>query len=193
MRCPHGKPAGEHWFFGLRRFIHDDGGDCELLNGINLSCGEIAGAQMESALEGPWNDYAVRTIYSAYQFSPALRFFYLERICSFPADDFFRAFEPAGRALACGGEAALNGLYLLELYFAFTGICERVSAVNEKLVQTPLCRFLGKAGAPRFVSQENAVTRSYAAFLRGHFAAYENRLRLPEDQTNANRLKQEKL
>ena len=193
MRCPHGKPAGEQWFFGLRRFIHDDGGDCELLNGINISCGGIALAQMESALAGPWNDYAVRTIYSAYQFSPSLRFFYLERICSFSGDDFFRAFEPVGLVLAGGGEGAFNGLYLLELYFAFTGICERVSAVNEHLTQTSLCRFLGKTGAPRFVNQENAVTRSYAAFLRGQFAAYENRLRLPGDQTNTGYLKQEQL
>jgi hypothetical protein len=181
MRCPHGEEIRESWFYGLRRFIHQDGGDCELLNGMDVACEKIARAHMVSALKDSWDDYTFRSVYAAYKISPASRFFYLERIVSLKAEDFFEAFKPVVLVLQSEDEAAIQGFYLMELYFAFAGIYERITAVNPAVTQSPLYHFLGKAGGKRVLSQESAATREYGWKLRSRFRPYENQLRLPED------------
>jgi hypothetical protein len=181
MRCPHGEEIRESWFYGLRRFVHPDGGDCELLNRMEVSCEEIAQAYMASALKGPWDDYNLRAVYAAYKISPVSRFFYLERIARLKAGDFPSAFKPVALVLQSEDEAAIQGLYLMELYFAFAGICERISAVNPAVTQSSLYHFLGEVGGKRVLSQESGTTREYGRKLRECFGFYENRLRLPEN------------
>lgn len=181
MRCPHGEEIRESRLYGLRRFVHPDGGDCELLDRMKVSCEEIARAYMVSALKASWDDYNLRSVYAAYKISPASRFFYLERIVRLKAEDFPAAFKPVALALQSEDEAALQGLYLMELYFAFAGICERISAVNPGVTQSSLYRFLGETGEKRVLSQESGVTREYGRKLRECFGFYENRLRLPEN------------
>jgi hypothetical protein len=179
MRCPHGERIRENRLYGLRRFVHPDGGDCELLNCMEVSCEEIARAYMASALKGSWDDYNSRSVYAAYKISPASRFFYLEKIVCLKEEDFLAAFKPVALVLQSEDEAAIQGLYLMELYFAFAGIYERISAVNPAVIQSSLYHFLSTEGGKRVLSQENGVTREYGRKLREYFRFYENRLRLP--------------
>jgi hypothetical protein len=181
MRCPHGEEIREIRLYGLRRFIHRDGGNCELLNRMDAACEDIARAHMVSALKGSWDNYNLRAVYSAYKISPASRFFYLDRIVRLDAGDFSAAFKPAALVLQSEDEAAIQGLYLMELYFAFVGICERINEMNPAVTQSALYRFLGETGGRRTLSQESGVTREYGGKLRECFLIYRNRLRLPEN------------
>jgi hypothetical protein len=67
----------------------------------------------------------------------------------------------------------------MELYYAFCGVTERISAANETVTRSPLYAFLGTMNIPRVIPHENEVTRAYALIMNERFTKFKNSLRIP--------------
>ncbi len=180
MLCPHGRETALQKIFGVSLFVHDNGAGCGLLNRLDVRCGELSMAFMARAMREPLSDdHVLRFAHAAYKASPSIRFAYLEHLSRQDPDGFARGFGPVALAMAGKDEAATEGLYLIEIYFAFAGITSRINSVNERLTATPIHRFLGGAGVTRVLARENDATRTHVRMLESKFARYRNSLRVP--------------
>lgn len=180
MRCPHGRNVAVRKYFGICVYAHDDNTGCDLLNRLDARCDEIAVAYMRRAMrESLTSDHVLRFAHASYKVSPGIRFAYLEHLSRRSLREFVEGFQPVRLVMAGDDEAATSGLYLMELYFAFTGILSRINQVNEVLTTTPIYRLLGKMGVTRVLAQENETTRTYARLLDSAHACFKNVLRVP--------------
>ncbi|MDR1472772.1 MAG: hypothetical protein LBS75_09635 [Synergistaceae bacterium] len=180
MNCPHGKKIVPVFQYGVRLFTHENGDICDLCGSLDANCEGIALANMRGALASvSWGEHMSRVAYSSYKVSADARFFWMEGLCSLDAAGFTQKFTPVRMALMSEDEAALSGLYLMELYYAFRGISGRINAANEAVAESPLYIFLGSLGAPRVIPHENEVTRAYALTMNERFARFKNVFRIP--------------
>lgn len=180
MRCPHGREVAVRKYFGISVYTHDDNTGCDLLNRLDARCDEIAMAYMQRAMrESLSADHVLRFAHASYKVSPGIRFAYLEHLSRRSLREFVEGFQPVRLAMAGDDEAATSGLYLMELYFAFSGISSRINLVNEMLTVTPIYRLLEEMGITRVLGQENETTRAYARLLDSAHACFKNRLRVP--------------
>lgn len=184
MNCPHGKTIYEQSRYGINIYIHEDGCGCDLLNTLDTSCRQLANSYIlkyineKNIHQLDKNRHLMRIAYASYKVSMITRFQYIEFISSLSEDKFITGFEPIRLTLISEDECAANGLYLLELYFAFCGITKRITAVNDSVTDSPLYRFLSGLGV-RTTVQESTLTRSYAHLLNTEFSHYRKAFTVP--------------
>lgn len=184
MNCPHGKKIHVTSHYGVSLYSHEVGGDCRLMNQLDTACDDLADAYITEFIGGHnihdigSDSHLTRIAYSAYKVSVLSRFRYMEFLSNQSPDAFAKGFDPIYYALISEDDYATNGLYLLELYFAFCGITERISAVNSEVTQSPLYRFLSDR-ALRSTVVETADTRSYAHTLKLECARYKDAFTIP--------------
>jgi len=159
----------------MRLYSHDDGASCDLLNGLDVTCESLAAANIYRFLtERAADDRLLRMAYSSYKVSTAIRFGYLKALTEFPASRFEEGFAPVRLALLSEDDFATDGLYLIELYFGFCGLTERLVSVNQEVADSLLYQFLSHIGIDRKTVRESAATRSYARMLSAEYGQYKN-------------------
>ena len=172
MNCPHGKRIETTDFYGVKLFVHEHGEICPLMNRLDVTCEEIAKSNAARATD-------LRCVYSSYKVSVSTRFIYLDKICAFDTLQFYASLEPIRLALISDDDFATAGLYLMELYYFFHGITERITAANDEITRLSLYRTLGDINVLRVLSQENETTRQYSRLLKSCYSGFENALTIP--------------
>jgi len=179
LRCPHGRDITARIHHGLRRYVHEDGTGCALLNGLHTTSELIAAAQLERFATNPVaDDHELRCAYASYRASTAVRLAYLTRICALGSAGFEAGFAPIDLALREPEVPAWTPL-LIELYYAFAGIDARITQLNDEVTASPLFALLTRRGCARVLPYEDATTRDIARALREAHPAMRGALRIP--------------
>lgn len=185
MNCPHGKKIHAKNHYGMSLYFHEDGTGCQLLNQLETNCEHLADTYISDFIDDVniddirSNGHLMRTVYSAYKVSVLTRFHYIEFLNHQSPEAFAKGFDPIYYALISEDDYATSGLYLLELYFAFYGITERITSVNTEVTESALYNFLSESGVQSTV-EESAITRSYAHMLRTQYGSYKDAFTVPK-------------
>jgi|GEM_PF-770536 len=177
MNCPHGMNIYPDNHYGVTLYFHENGTKCPLLNSMDTTCEHLADTYISEFITAANIDdinsssHLMRIAYSAYKVSISSRFHYIEFLSRQTPALFAKGFWPIYYSLISEDDYAINGLYLLELYYAFCGITKRITAVNPQVIESALYRFLSGLEI-RTTIAENAMTRSYAHMLKTQYAYY---------------------
>jgi len=178
MNCTHGKKISADNLYGVTLYFHENGSECPLLNRMDTTCEYLADTYISEFINAAnikdirGDSHLMRIAYSTYKVSALTRFHYIEFLSSQTPNTFAEGFGPIYYALTSEDDDAINGLYLLELYYAFCGITERITSVNPEVAESALYHFLSGLDI-RTTVVENTITRSYAHMLKTQYAGYQ--------------------